>query len=605
MERRSWCGWWTCVVWVVVWISAHPAKLWSLGCPGSELPQDLAVLTALVFEDWNGVACVAPDQNLDARISAPDLIQQLHYAVNPPRGPVVTFLGLATADGRLLEPAGRVNGLPIYQRSAGSGFQLVVEGRAGASTRPPGITTFQPDRSGTDGRPDLQMLASRPLGDGSPEVCIGGVPAVVPPDFRPERFVSDALNDLGCNFSLSSLNSCVVNAYGMASFAVPGSQIQFCATVARTLAFPPGDTVVTVRLRDTSGNVGSARQVLVRIGEVVPTPTALPQTPTASPTRVPETKSPTATVAAPPSPTPTATTPRALTPTATRTLTATASQTSAPTRTPSATGTASASTRSATASRTPTRSASATFTPSRTATLRLASQTATGTRTPTRTFTAVPTTLAPTRTRTRTPTSTPTSASSAGPIITFIGITRADDTLVDPVGVATDGTPIYERPTGAGFNIVVEGRPGPSSVAVGTVTFRENGPPDLQVLVSRPLGDGSPEVCDRLPPRSGGVPAIDPPVFGDAPEVIAAMNDLGCRFLDGGGQPRGRGKNDACVLQPDGGFDFVRSNSTVQFCGFIDVATRFPAGEVRVTVRLRDESGQTGESARIILRIQS
>lgn len=190
-------------------------------------------------------------------------------------------------------------------------------------------------------------------------------------------------------------------------------------------------------------------------------------------------------------------------------------------------------------------------------------------------------------------------------MITFFGITRADDTIVEPSGTAQDGTPIFERPTGAGFNLVIEGRPGATNVAVGTVTFRENGPPDLQILVSKPLGDGSTRVCDRLPPGAGGVPAIDPPMFRDVPEVIDAMNDLGCRFLDGAGQPRGRGKNDACVLKPDGGFDFVNATSTVQFCGFIDVATRFPPGEARVTVRLRDERGQTGPPAQIILRIQS
>lgn len=175
---------------------------------------------------------------------------------------------------------------------------------------------------------------------------------------------------------------------------------------------------------------------------------------------------------------------------------------------------------------------------------------------------------------------------------------------MDPIGTTVDGTPIFQRPSGAGFNIVVEGKPGASGTAVGTVTYRENGPPDLQVLVSRPLGNGSLEVCDRAPPQAGGVPAIDPPVFDDSPAVIDALNDLGCRFRDGAGQPRGRGRNDACILEPDGGFDFGNRDSTVQFCGFIDVATRFPSGDVRITVRLRDELGRTGPPAQMLVRVQ-
>lgn len=172
------------------------------------------------------------------------------------------------------------------------------------------------------------------------------------------------------------------------------------------------------------------------------------------------------------------------------------------------------------------------------------------------------------------------------------------------MGTTADGTPIFHRPSGAGFSIVVEARPGSSGTAVGTVTYRENGPPDLQMLVSRPLGNGSREVCDRLPPHAGGVPAVEPPVFDDSPAVIDALNDLGCRFRDGTGQPRGRSRSDACILKPDGGFDFGSPDSTVQFCGFIDATTRFPNGDVRITVRIRDELGRTGPTAAILVRVQ-
>ncbi len=554
----------------------------AIGCPDAQAEQDLEALTRTLFDDWTETACTTPDQNLDGRVSAADLVARLLAVDAPLTGPLVTFVGLATADGRVLVPVGTQASLPVFQRPAGSGFLLVVEGRAGASRRPVGIATFQPD-SGSERRPDLQILTSRALGDGSPEVCSGGVPPVVPPDYRPERFVSDALNDVGCNFALAT-GACTINAYGQPALVTATSQIQFCATVARSWAFPPGDTLLTVRLRDAAGNLGPARQLVVRVGDVFPSPTLSPSplspsaTPTASSTLATPTQSPSATrTQANPTATPGATTPL---PTNTATPTSTAR-----------------------------RSPTATFTPTPGRPTPTFSPTVRTSATPTRTRTSTPPPATPTRTapftpsRTSTRTYTPTAGTGSGPVVTFVGITRADDTPVEPSGTTPDGIPIFQRPTGAGFNIVIEGRPGPSGVPVGSVTFRENGPPDLQVLVSRPLGNGSPEVCDRLPPRIGGVPGVDPPEFSDRPTVIDALNDLGCRFLDGAGQPRGRGRNDACILKPDGGFDFARSSSTIQFCGFIDVATRFPEGEVRLTIRLRDERGEVGPAVSMILRI--
>ncbi|MCX8073032.1 MAG: hypothetical protein N3C12_11350 [Candidatus Binatia bacterium] len=607
MDRSAW-RWrcWGVLLWAVVLASAARAPANALGCPGAEGEEDLAALAQLLFRDWFGTACVTPDQNLDGRVSAADLSQAILHTAAPPRGPVVTFLGLSTADGRLVTPSGQLDGLPVFQRASGSGFQLVVEGRSGMSGSPVGIATFQSDPF-TDRRPDLQVLFNRPLGDGSPAVCSGGVPAVVPPDFRPGQAVSDALNDIGCNFSLGSLSACVVNAFGQPALAASNSQIQFCATIARTLAFPAGDTIVTVRLRDVRGELGRARQILVRVGEVPLSPTAPPSPPAPTATGVPPTVAltPLRTATSTPTATP------SVSPAPPHTATRMPTRTALPSASASATSTRSPTVRTPTASPSPTRTLAATLTLSPTATS--ASATPPRTRTPTVTRSSTPTATgtllvaSPTPTRTRSATRTPTAsvAPASGPIVTFLGITRADDTLIAPTGVTADGIPIFERPTGAGFNIVVEGRPGTSNVPVGSVTFRENGPPDVQVFVSRPLGDGSAAVCDRLPPRAGGVPAVDPPVFSDAAEVINALNDLGCRFLDGGGQPRGRGRTDACVLKPDGGFDFVVSSSTIQFCGFIDVATRFPPGEVRITVRLRDESGQTGPIAQMILRIQS
>lgn len=151
--------------------------------------------------------------------------------------------------------------------------------------------------------------------------------------------------------------------------------------------------------------------------------------------------------------------------------------------------------------------------------------------------------------------------------------------------------------------MVIEAKPGSNGRAVGTATYRDGGRPDLQIVASRALGDGSASVCDRVPPNAGGVPGVDPPQFSDAPEIVAALNDFGCRFLDGTGQPRARSRNDACILKADGSFDFARPDSTVQFCGFVDVPMAFPAGDTRVTVRVADTSGVLGPPAQIIIRV--
>ena len=123
--------------------------------------------------------------------------------------------------------------------------------------------------------------------------------------------------------------------------------------------------------------------------------------------------------------------------------------------------------------------------------------------------------------------------------------------------------------------------------------------PDLQIQVTRPLGDGSSLVCDDAPPMLGGVPAINPPSFDDTPSNADRLNDLACRFIDGGGNKIGRkcGDSTACVLGEDGIFGCVTTDATVQFCGFIGQALTFPPGDTLVTVRVRDVAGQPRRAA--------
>jgi hypothetical protein len=221
--------------------------------------------------------------------------------------------------------------------------------------------------------------------------------------------------------------------------------------------------------------------------------------------------------------------------------------------------------------------------------------------------TATPTiTLTPSVTGTPTQTRTPTATRRPGADITYVGLARASDDVLAPSGTTPEGWPIYERPFGYAFTLVVEAKPGPSTRTVGPNAFSSNPAdpsvrPDLQVIVSRALGDGSPAICDDMPPFIGGVPAS--PSFDLTQPISDAINDLGCRFLDGSGQPRARDKDNACTKFADGNYKFVSSNATVQFCSQVGEAFEFPVGDTVVTVRVRDVSGQPGPQASFVVRV--
>lgn len=189
-------------------------------------------------------------------------------------------------------------------------------------------------------------------------------------------------------------------------------------------------------------------------------------------------------------------------------------------------------------------------------------------------------------------------------------MTRADDTLVASTGTLPDGTQIFERSAGHGFSLVLEGRPGGTGAAVGNSAFNwnPNDPtvlPDLQMEVSRPLGDGSTAVCDDSGSMLGGVPAINPPDFSPIQSVADAINDLACRFTNETGSPGGRNGSNACTLFADGTFHFEDATSTIQFCGQIDAPVSFPVGDTLVTARIRDVAGHLSAPASILIRVDS
>jgi len=186
---------------------------------------------------------------------------------------VITAFGLADASGVPLFPSGTSDGRAVYRTQFGSGFLVFIEGKPGPSGLPVGTTTL--NRSPTDPavRPDLQIQASRDLGNGSADPCdnsfprLGGVPGLSTPDFSLRREISDTLNDLACRFSAFNASQfpCTLDTSANFAFVDPNSTLQFCALVSSALEFPPGDTLLTARLRDTGGNTGPAVQIIVRV----------------------------------------------------------------------------------------------------------------------------------------------------------------------------------------------------------------------------------------------------------------------------------------------------------------------------------------------------
>lgn len=194
--------------------------------------------------------------------------------------------------------------------------------------------------------------------------------------------------------------------------------------------------------------------------------------------------------------------------------------------------------------------------------------------------------------------------------MTFFGVANANGTLSQPSDSTPEGIPIYERPLGFGFIIVVEGRRGGDNVNVGTSSFNYDPGdpsvrPDLQMVADRPLGNGSGMVCDNMPPDFGGVPAVSPPSFDVSQTISNAINDFGCRFVDGSGNPGGRQANSACVLFPDGEYRFAISQSQVQFCATVSRPMIFPKGDTLLSVRLRNAAGAVGEIRQIVVRSES
>jgi hypothetical protein len=185
-----------------------------------------------------------------------------------------------------------------------------------------------------------------------------------------------------------------------------------------------------------------------------------------------------------------------------------------------------------------------------------------------------------------------TKGGAIGAVVTFFGAARADGSLVDPMSV-DKGIPVYRSEVGSGFMLVVEVKPGESGYEPGrrVSAYVPGDPkvrPDLEIETSRDMGNGSPEVCDRLRPNIGGIPGINPPSFAETQKISDAINDFGCRFetfIESDG---------SCTLGKNGDYSFVSKDTTTQFCMIVARAYMFPVGKTLLSVRVRDSEGNPG-----------
>jgi hypothetical protein len=188
-------------------------------------------------------------------------------------------MGVARADGQVTQPVGTAaDGTPIFDRPLGFGFFLYIEARPGPSGRPVGQTTFDSDLADPNLLPNLQLVVSNALGNGSSDVCddgpnppIGGVPAVDPPQFGGTQPSANAINDLACRFNARATtgDACTRNNQQDPSFVVSSTRVQFCPAVGvgAEIAFPVGDTRVTARVTDIIGQPGLTRSIIIRVTE--------------------------------------------------------------------------------------------------------------------------------------------------------------------------------------------------------------------------------------------------------------------------------------------------------------------------------------------------
>lgn len=178
-------------------------------------------------------------------------------------------------------PALDAQGRRIFSVNSGAQFVIVVEAVPGLSGALPGksLTPIPPTN-----RSDLQIQSNRNLGTNPTTVVCdtgptgGGIPSISPTNYAEDnQMVTDAMNDFACRFRVFNVaGPCTkVDATQEPAFVTknaPVTTVQFCDQVSTLAAFPTGDTVVTVKVRDANGDLGPARQIVIRVATPTPKP---------------------------------------------------------------------------------------------------------------------------------------------------------------------------------------------------------------------------------------------------------------------------------------------------------------------------------------------
>lgn len=114
----------------------------------------------------------------------------------------------------------------------------------------------------------------------------GGIPFINPPNFASTPAIINALQSFAIWFQYYSPGAACTLKFGgdCCGYVSPIATAQFCDEMSAPQAFPPGDSLLTVQLEDTGGNVGPTAQIIVRVSTWTPAPTETPTQTVGAPT---------------------------------------------------------------------------------------------------------------------------------------------------------------------------------------------------------------------------------------------------------------------------------------------------------------------------------
>ena len=169
------------------------------------------------------------------------IVSQSEHPPTPPdgQGPVLTFFGLARADGS--EYPANIPG--VYSVRPNIAVRLIVEAKPGPSGSLPGTQLAVPT-----GAPDVQVIANHSLG--------------ILPEANPLDFSN--LAALHQTAALLKVGKVTVNALGVSNYLRTGSRVQYAMTgYLRTNEL--GSRTLQVRVRDQVGQFGAVQTIQIRV----------------------------------------------------------------------------------------------------------------------------------------------------------------------------------------------------------------------------------------------------------------------------------------------------------------------------------------------------